>query len=119
MLCPLCSQRVPADAAACPRCGANFRAGHWRPLPERRHFPGPGRVALHAMAVVLLAAVVSIAFALVAHPPQAAEGGRLTGAWLFRTAGHLLATAMPVFLSLSGVGLAAVVMVAMRRGLRS
>jgi len=116
MLCPVCSHRVARDAAACPRCGTNFRQGDWRPVEERRQFPGPGRVGLQAAGVVLASALIAVLIALVANPPAMAEGD-ITLSWLLSVAGHLASIGLPLFLALSGAGLVAVIVNARHKGM--
>jgi len=115
MLCPVCSHRVAADAAACPRCGTNFRTGNWRPLEERRDFPGPGRVGLQAIAVAVVSAVLALLVAAIANPPRMEEGGLSLG-WLVAALLHLASVGVPLFVALCGVGLVFVVVRARRRG---
>ena len=101
MRCPLCSHSVTRETAACPRCHANFRAGAWRPLRDHRHFPGPGRVRLHALVALVVAALLAVLV-----PLGVGEG-----------IAQRVAIAVPMFLALSALALTLVVARASRRGL--
>ena len=118
MLCPVCSQRVSRDAAACSRCGTNFRSGKWHLVEERRHFPGPGRIGWLAAGVLVLAAVISFIVALIANPPPKGDSGMLSGPWLLSVLSHLASIGLPVFVGLSCAGLIGVLLYAKGRGLQ-